>query len=140
MQNRPHWENLTRCWWKYLWSRNWGNFEQHGKHKAKKKQDTLVSGNAGDKKNLHLGFRKFIFLINSIELIKKINLRKPRWRFFLSPAFPETRVSCFFLALCFPCCSKLPQFLLHKYFHQHRVKFSQCGLFCIDVAYSDHLK
>ena len=27
--------------------------------------------------------------------LKKINLRPPRWRFFSSPAFPETRVSFF---------------------------------------------
>ena len=35
-------------------------------HKAKKK-NTLVSGNAGDEKNLHPGSRKFKFLINLTE-------------------------------------------------------------------------
>ena len=32
-----------------------------------KKKNMLVSGNAGDKKNLHPGSHKFIFLTNLIE-------------------------------------------------------------------------
>ena len=35
--------------------------------KAKKK-NTLVSGNAGDEKNLHPGGRKFIFLIDFLDI------------------------------------------------------------------------
>ena len=35
-----------------------------------KKKYTLVSGNAGDEKNLHPGGRKFIFLINFIDFLK----------------------------------------------------------------------
>ena len=34
----------------------------------KKKKKTLVSGNAGDEKNLHPGSRKFIFLIDFPEI------------------------------------------------------------------------
>ena len=35
-----------------------------------KEYNTLVSGNTGDKKNLHPGGRKYIFSINLIELFK----------------------------------------------------------------------
>ena len=39
-------------------------------HDKAKKKSTLVSGNAGDEKNLLLGGHNFIFLINLTEFFK----------------------------------------------------------------------
>ena len=43
---------------------------QHDEVLGQKKNKTLVSGNAGDEKNLHPGGHKKVFFINLIEFFK----------------------------------------------------------------------
>ena len=42
------------------------------KKKQTKKKQTLRSGNAGDEKNLYLGSRKEVFLLNLIGFFKEV--------------------------------------------------------------------
>ena len=57
-------------------------------------KNTLVSGNAGDKENLYLGDRKFIFLIDMPEIFSfllKFHLHSFLFNFFVCLLFFESK-------------------------------------------------